>query len=67
MAPHPPEGRGVVALAHERLERITLESLRAEEKGDWLVALDEQSAPRIPLAGRVPVPFFRPHHECDPL
>jgi hypothetical protein len=40
---------------------------QGEEKGDWLAALDEQSAPRIPLAGCVPVPFFRPQHECDPL
>jgi hypothetical protein len=40
---------------------------QGEEKGDWLAALDEQSTPRISLAGRVPVPLFRPQHECDPL
>jgi hypothetical protein len=33
---------------------------QGEEKGDWLAALHEQSAPRIPRAGRVPVPLFRP-------
>jgi hypothetical protein len=50
-----------------RLQRFTLEWLTDEEKGDWLAALPEPFAPAIRLAGRVPVPFFRSLHECDPL
>jgi hypothetical protein len=49
------------------LQRFTLEWLTDEEKGDWLAALPETFAPAIRLAGRVPVPFFRSLHECDPL
>jgi hypothetical protein len=48
-------------------QRVTLESLTGEEKGDWLAALFEHSAPPSRLAGRVPVPFFRLQHECDLL
>jgi hypothetical protein len=50
-----------------RFQRFTLEWLTDEEKRDWLAALPEPFAPAIRLAGRVPVPFFRSLHECDPL
>jgi hypothetical protein len=61
------DASGFRALLIFGLQWLTHESLTGEEKGDWLAALFVASAPPIWLSGRVPVPFFRSQHECDPL
>jgi hypothetical protein len=38
-----------------------------EDKGDWLAALVKTCGLSIPLAGRVPAPFFWASLERDPI